>query len=97
MLLHPSYTSLHHLLLQATQVAASADLVFTGPCVSEYVRFKSLLRSANANNHTVRIAGAVLSLLVPSRTVGIDAAVFALLSAGGLPLILAMILLMSIV
>lgn len=44
----------------------------------------------------VRIAGAVLSFLYPNHNVGIDAATFAFLSAGGLPLLLIMTLLLNI-
>ncbi|KAM0723810.1 hypothetical protein Q7P37_000800 [Cladosporium fusiforme] len=43
----------------------------------------------------IRIAGAVLSLLYPSNNVGVEAATFALLSAGGLPLLLSMTLLLN--
>lgn len=45
----------------------------------------------------VRIAGAVLSFLVPNRNAGLEAAAYAILSAGGLPLILITILLLSLV
>jgi hypothetical protein len=45
---------------------------------------------------SVRIAGAVLLLLIPIGNTDIDVAAYAILSAGGLTVVLVMILLLSV-
>lgn len=62
-------------------------------CLSEFT--SSTSTSSSTDDSIVRIAGAVLSFLYPSNNVGVEAATFALLSAGGLPLLLSMTLLLN--
>lgn len=73
--------------------------MWSGFCYCSYASVSLSLEQSGSHDllkeTTVRIAGAVLSFLFPSSNVGIDAAAFAILSAGGLPLVLTMILFLS--
>lgn len=65
-------------------------------CLSKFTALMEKLSSRTLTWVSVRLAGGVLSLLLPDRNAGINAAAFAFLSAGGLPLLLVTILLLNI-